>query len=207
MGGTIVVQSKYGEGSKFTAIVDQKIEIEEKYVNIIKEENNNNINVSGRNVLIVDDNVLNLKVASKLLEKYNLNIITVDNGFSCVEKINSFEKIDLILMDDMMPKMSGVETLSELKKIKGFCVPVIALTANAIAGMKEKYINLGFDDYLAKPINRNELENIIYKYLNDNKVSKVVDFGKLPEEVYQIGSKGGLIVHDVKSSNSNIEDI
>ena len=66
----------------------------------------------------------------------------------------------------MMPKMSGVETLKKLKEIDGFNVPVIALTANAIAGMREKYISEGFTDYLAKPINKVELNNIISKYLN-----------------------------------------
>ena len=69
-------------------------------------------------------------------------------------------------MDDMMPKMSGVETLQKLKEIDGFNIPVVALTANAITGMKEKYLADGFTDYLAKPIDKNELNNIISKYLN-----------------------------------------
>ena len=203
MGGTIVVQSKYGEGSKFTAIVDQKIEIEQKQENVVKKVISNNNDVSGRKVLIVDDNALNLKVASKLLEKYNLNIETVDNGFSCIEKIKAEEKFDLILMDDMMPKMSGVETLAELKKINGFCIPVIALTANAISGMREKYIRSGFNDYLAKPINKNELDDIIKNYLSSSYVEKSIDFGELPDEIYQIGNKGGLIVPgSVSYSNS-----
>ena len=65
-----------------------------------------------------------------------------------------------------MPNMSGVETLHKLKEIDGFATPVVALTANAVTGMKEKYLNDGFDDYLAKPINRDELNNIVAKYLN-----------------------------------------
>ena len=205
MGGTIVVQSKYNEGSKFTAIVDQKIEIETKNEKTVEKVISNNIDVSNRNVLLVDDNTLNLKVASKLLEKYHLNIETLDNGFSCIEKIKSGANYDLILMDDMMPKMSGVETLNELKKINGFCTPVVALTANAISGMKEKYISLGFNDYLAKPINKNELETVIYKYLNPSYVEKKVDFGELPEEIYEIGNKGGLIVPGNKDNKTSEE--
>ena len=193
MGGTIVVQSNYGEGSKFTAIVDQKIEISDKKETETVEVMTKNIDISNKKVLLVDDNPLNLKVASKLLEKYNLNIETVDNGFSCIEKVKSGSKYDLILMDDMMPKMSGVETLAELKKITGYCIPTVALTANAIEGMKEKYIKCGFDNYLAKPINKNELEDIIYKYLQESKTDDKVDFGELPSQIYEIGTSGGLI--------------
>ena len=72
---------------------------------------------------------------------------------------------DLILLDDMMPKLSGTETLKELKKDSTFNVKVIALTANAISGMKEKYLNAGFDDYLAKPIDKLELKRVLKTYL------------------------------------------
>ncbi len=204
MGGKIVVQSRYGEGSKFTAIVDQKIEII-KNLNIAPiEVITKSKDVSGKKVLIVDDNTLNLKVASKLLEKYKLNIETVDSGLACIEKINSGSIYDMILMDDMMPKMSGVETLNELKKQSNFTTPVIALTANAISGMKEKYISCGFNDYLAKPINKTELETIVYKYLNTTGSTKTnINFGELPKEVYQIGSKGGLIVPDNPDNKEN----
>lgn len=162
MGGRIVVQSVYGKGSKFTIAIDQKIiatEVEE-----VEEEKE--IDVSGKKVLIVDDNKINLKVASRLLQNYKVITEEVDSGFSCIDKITAGEKYDIILMDDMMPKMSGVETLKKLKEIDGFNIPVIALTANAIAGMKEKYIADGFTDYLAKPIDKGELNNIISKYLN-----------------------------------------
>ena len=204
MGGKIVVQSRYGEGSKFTAIVDQKIEVIKNLNTAPVEVITKSKDVSGKKVLIVDDNTLNLKVASKLLEKYKLNIETVDSGLACIEKINSGSIYDMILMDDMMPKMSGVETLNELKKQSNFTTPVIALTANAISGMKEKYISCGFNDYLAKPINKTELETIVYKYLNTTGSTKTnIDFGALPEEVYQIGSKGGLIVPDNPDNKEN----
>ena len=116
--------------------------------------------------MIVDDNKINLKVAQRLLESFHLDIETVDSGILCIQKVTSGSNYDLILMDDMMPQMSGVETLHKLKENSEFHIPVIALTANAISGMREKYISEGFDDYLAKPIDKAELNKIIIKYLN-----------------------------------------
>lgn len=165
MNGTIVVQSIYGKGSKFTIAIDQRVVHKEVVVEKREEKKVSEVHAEGRKVLIVDDNKINLKVASRLLENYKLDITTVESGALCIEKVNS-DTYDLILMDDMMPNMSGVETLHKLKEIDGFATPVVALTANAVTGMKEKYLNDGFDDYLAKPINRDELNNIVAKYLN-----------------------------------------
>ena len=165
MNGTIVVQSIYGKGSKFTIAIDQRVVHKEVVVEKSEEKKVSEVHAEGRKVLIVDDNKINLKVASRLLENYRLDITTVESGALCIDKVNS-NTYDLILMDDMMPNMSGVETLHKLKEIDGFATPVVALTANAVTGMKEKYLNDGFDDYLAKPINRDELNNIVAKYLN-----------------------------------------
>lgn len=167
MNGKIVVQSVYGKGSKFTVAVDQRI-LNKKLsdIEVLNIDINTNIDFSNKKVLIVDDNKINIKVAERLLKDYNLNIESVFSGFECLDKINSGNTYDLILLDDMMPKKSGVETLKELKKIEGFNIPCIALTANAISGMREKYLSAGFDDYLSKPIDKNELSNILNKYLN-----------------------------------------
>ena len=116
-------------------------------------------------VLVVDDNNLNLKVATKLISKLNLEVITASSGQECINKILNGEKYDIILLDDMMPELSGKDTLLKLRKIEGFNIPVIALTANALSGMREEYIEFGFNDYLAKPIEIKELEKIINKYL------------------------------------------
>lgn len=174
MQGTIVVQSEYGKGSKFTIAIDQRIinKPKEEQVDVIGTSSNKTVNtnavvdVSGKKVLIVDDNKINLKVAERLLEKYNLDITTVDSGMMCIQKVNEPNSYDLVLMDDMMPGMSGVETLHKLKENPNFNIPVVALTANAISGMKEKYLSDGFNDYLAKPIDKNELNNIVVKWLN-----------------------------------------
>ncbi len=159
MHGKIVVQSVYGKGSRFTVAVDQRIVNKEVVQQVeIKEEF---ADLTGKKILVVDDNKLNLKVASKLLEKYHPTISTSDSGFEAIERINNGETYDLILMDDMMPKMSGTETLQKLKQISNFHIPVVALTANAIAGMREKYIQLGFNDYLSKPIEKQELNKVL----------------------------------------------
>ena len=169
MNGKIVVQSVYGKGSRFTVAIDQRI-INKNLEDIEQPKQNiefNNFDYSTKKILIVDDNKINIKVAERLLKDYKVQVESVLNGFECLDKINNGNIYDLILLDDMMPKMSGVETLKELKKIDGFNIPTVALTANAISGMREKYLNEGFDDYLSKPIDKNELSNILNKYLNN----------------------------------------
>lgn len=170
MGGKIVVQSIYGQGSKFTIALDQMIvknptlKLDENNISLVGIEP---FDLTGKKVLVVDDNKLNLKVATKLLEKYKLEIKVETSGFECLDSIKRGEQFDLILIDDMMPKMTGVETLKKLKEIESFNTPVVVLTANAISGMKDKYLNDGFDYYLAKPIEKEELNKVLKKFLND----------------------------------------
>ena len=168
LGGTIVVQSKYGEGSKFTVYLKQQIVSLNEDITKAKETNDNiKIDYSSKKILIVDDNNINIKVAERLLREYKLNVESVISGFECLDKIKKGIKYDLILLDDMMPKMSGVETLHELKKIDDFNTPTIALTANALSGMREKYLEEGFNDYLSKPIEKLELKRVLETYLSD----------------------------------------
>lgn len=167
MNGKIVVQSVFGKGSKFTVSIDQGIvknpTIKVEAINTTHEH----IEVKNKTVLVVDDNKINLKVAERLLQTYGVDVECVESGFICIDNLKSGKKYDLILMDDMMPKMSGVETLQKIKvEIPEFDIPVIALTANALTGMREKYLADGFNDYLAKPINKDELNRVINEYLN-----------------------------------------
>ena len=164
MGGKIVVQSKYGEGSKFTVYLNQRI-VELYGKEEEKKEEGTLASYHGSHVLVVDDNDLNLKIIDKLLKKYNIMTTLVASGKNCLDLINDHEYFDLILMDDMMPEMNGKETFAKLKEIEGFKTPVVALTANALSGMKEQYLKLGFNDYLAKPINKDELDEVLKKYL------------------------------------------
>ena len=178
MGGKIVVHSVYGEGSKFTVALDQKIS-ETKIEKVVEKEEK--LDLTGKRILIVDDNKLNLKVASKIISRYNPIIETSESGMECLEKVKNGYKYDIILMDDMMPRMSGPETLQRLKQIENFNIPVIALTANALTGMEEKYLNEGFDGYLAKPIEKDKLHNVLSKFLKDKSNIKVEEVNVKPE--------------------------
>ncbi len=167
MNGKIVVNSVYNEGSEFKVAIDQRTSLtkieEEK-----EETDDGDIDLTNKRILVVDDNKLNLKVIQKLLVKYNPTITTAESGIECLNLITNGNKYDLILLDDMMPKMRGTETLIRLKKIEGFNIPTIALTANAINGMKEQYLKDGFDDYLSKPIEKLELLHILKKYISNS---------------------------------------
>ena len=163
MGGKIIVHSTYGEGSKFTILISQKISTED--LDTEKKVDTSVNDFEGKKVLVVDDNRLNLRVVDKLLKSYKLNVTLIESGFECVNKIENNESYDLIFMDIMMPKMSGVETLKKLKSISRFNIPVVALTADAMEGKANKYIEVGFNDYLSKPIDKEELKRVLNKFL------------------------------------------
>ena len=205
MGGKIVVQSEYGQGSKFTIYLKQKIvklEEAEEARQIVEEEEQ--LEFPGKKVLVVDDNKLNLKLADKLLKKYALSTVLIDNGFDTIDNIKAGNKYDLILLDDMMPKMRGMEVLAKLKEIEGFNIPTIALTANALAGMKEVYLNAGFNGYLAKPIDKNELVDVLKKYLSNGEVTKEKNTDELVQsEVNKVIEENKKeIEQEIKKSNN-----
>ncbi len=165
MGGKIVVQSEYGKGSKFTVAIDQKIvdvpsKEETDVLPLLKYE------FPGKKVLVVDDNKLNLKVAERVLEPFKVTVVTAGSGDEGIAKIIEDNSYDLVLMDDMMPGKTGTDTLKEIREyLEDYKTPTVALTANAINGMREKYLSAGFDEYLAKPIEKPELEKILNKFL------------------------------------------
>jgi len=188
MDGKIVVQSVYGQGSRFTVAIDQKIDSsKENYKKeIITEEVNKKIqppaekvikkeintssiiykaDYSTKKVLLIDDNKLNLKIAAKVLKEYNIQISEGYSGPECLSILSKGDKFDLLICDDMMPVMSGTKVMQELKSL-GNPIPIVVLTANVMAGQKENYLKLGFDDYLGKPINREELDRVLDKFLN-----------------------------------------
>jgi CheY-like chemotaxis protein len=117
----------------------------------------------GKKVLIVDDNLLNIKVAKRALAAFNFQLDEATDGQKCLDKIINGNEYDLILMDIMMPNMSGETALRKLKENPNFNIPVIALTADAINGAKEKYIKEGFVDYIAKPFSRIQIEEKLDK--------------------------------------------
>ncbi|MDD2494646.1 MAG: ATP-binding protein [Tissierellia bacterium] len=175
MSGHITVQSVYGSGSKFTITLNQRIinGIEtqknvdipnQRNINIEEQNTINLLDFSGKKIFLIDDNILNLKVATRLLQKYNCEMEKASSGYECISKINAGEKFDLLLLDEMMPNMSGTETMKKLKE-NGYKVPIVVLTADVETNSKEKYISSGFDDYLGKPINLQELERVLIKFL------------------------------------------
>lgn len=199
MGGKVVVQSDYGEGSTFTIYLKQ--EIRNGLYENKKNEEIEKTTYDNCKVLVVDDNKLNLKVATKLLSGYKLNITCIDNGFECLDRIKNNEKYDIIFMDIMMPKMGGVETLKKLKELEEFDIPVIALTADAISGKSEKYIHVGFSGYLSKPIDRVELSNTLHNILSKKIEKDEVDVEQVIEE------KGGNMEKDVQYLKDNGIDV
>lgn len=184
MGGKIIVQSVYGSGSKFTIYLQQRI-INKPTLTPKLKQMDDNLSFEGKRILVVDDNILNVKVVETVLKKYKPTIDYCESGRECVDKIKSGEQYDLILLDDMMPKLTGTETLPLLREIPEFKTKVVVLTANAITGSKEKYIEIGFDDYLSKPIEKPELQRVLKKFLN-NDYEVTSAFDPIPEELYNI---------------------
>lgn len=130
---------------------------------------NNNIeykDFSNKKVIIIDDDLMNANIAAKLLEPYNIKAEKIYSGEELLEKINSGNTYDLIILDDMMPQMSGTETMKKLKSNLNFTTPIVVLTGNTIDGAKEQYLKDGFDDFMAKPINRTLYNEMLQKYLS-----------------------------------------
>ena len=169
--GKIEFANKKGEGTKYFVTLKQKINNNNPVGDLYLEDHKNkelfHIDCTGKKVLIVDDNNLNIKLGSKLLQAYNFDIDSATSGKECIEKVEK-NKYDIMFLDHMMPEMDGIVTLKELKKISSNIPPVIALTANSYTGIKEKYIEEGFNDFLAKPISVKELNRIIYEVFKDN---------------------------------------
>lgn len=170
MGGKISFESVYQQGTTFTVVLEQEIVNKEKIKDFSaykakKKTVDKYFDGSKFEILLVDDNALNLKVAEKLLKKYNLNVTSVSSGLECLNYTKN-KKYDLIFLDHMMPEMDGIHTLYNLKKrVTGFDTPVVVLTANAIEGSKKMYLAEGFCDYLSKPINQVELDRILREQL------------------------------------------
>ena len=169
MGGKIVVQSIYGKGSIFTISLDQRMLTNEELTKVMKEKETEEktdeiIDASGKNILVVDDNMLNLKVAERLLKAYKCNITLVSSGSECLDKVSN-NKYDLILLDEVMDPLDGVTIMKKFKDIRNFKTNVILLTRNNEYEYNEEYLKYGFSGYLLKPISKDKLFEIIDKYL------------------------------------------
>ena len=179
MGSTLEVQSEYGKGSDFFFRVEQEIMDERPIGKINPYELHSEAAAAAvtftapeAEILVVDDNRMNLDVFRALLKKTRVRVMTATSGKECLRQIQK-QEFDIIFLDHMMPEMDGVETLKQLKALKDNLskdTPVIALTANAVAGAKEEYIAQGFADYLSKPVQGSTLEKMVRAYLPEKLV-------------------------------------
>ena len=182
MNSKLEVQSVYGEGSTFSFVIEQTVIDGEPMgsyrlavTDSKSDENVMQLSAPEASVLVVDDNAMNLKVAASLMQLFGIAADTADSGEAALSRLSE-KRYDIVFLDHMMPKMDGIETLAEIRK-RGLAdkdTSVIALTANAIVGAKEKYLEAGFDGYLTKPIECRELEEMLISLLPEEKKRFVV---------------------------------
>ena len=204
MGGKINVQSQFGKGSMFIVQIPQKIsqmvnpnqtvqiniapikqameqpvieqpKTESVVEHVVEKSVTSTPNSYGnKKILIVDDNKLNIKVARRALQDFNFEIEECYDGQECLDKINVGNEYDLILMDIMMPNMSGETAIAKLKENPNFNIPTIALTADAVSGAREKYISEGFVEYIAKPFNKDQIKEKLDIVFMNNKEPETI---------------------------------
>lgn len=182
MGGQIRVESEYGKGSCFTFDIRQKVidgapceYSKSKKITEVKQFTVT-FTTSGAKVLVVDDNKVNLRVASGLLKKFGIVPDLVDNGRDCVEMIRRNAQYDLIFMDHMMPEMDGIEATGLIRAIgTGYTdgLPIVALSANAVQGMEDEFLVGGMNDFLPKPIDLQKLAEILLKWLPPERIQSL----------------------------------
>lgn len=177
MSGTITARSVLGSGSTFTVELPQKVVdstpcggVNLNYSAGAEHEYHHSFEAPEAKILAVDDLPVNLLVIANLLKETRIKIDTAGSGRECMDKCSQ-QKYDLILMDHMMPEMDGVLTFEKLhgdKSSPNFETPVIMLTANALAGMREQYMDVGFADYVSKPVRGAKLEEAIRRNLPES---------------------------------------
>lgn len=170
LNGQISFKSEYGVGTTFVVKMNNHIIDYRKSGDILKQKEESSyketkIDCTGKRILVVDDNQLNLKVAHRLLSSYNFDVTLVGSGAECLEKLKKKEKFDLILLDHMMPNLNGIETIRIIKKMTDYDIPpIIAVTANVVTELKDMYLKEGFAGWLSKPIDAKKLNSLINYY-------------------------------------------
>ncbi len=171
MNANVRVESVYGAGTVFYLDIPQKI-VGERLISADKKDDVSDdvigfIDCSKYKVLICDDDILDIKVTKKLLEKYKFQITTISSTMECIDRIKGEEVYDMLFLDHKMPDIDGIQTMKILKSLDEYNIPkIVALTANAVTGAREFYLREGFDDYLSKPIDIHELDKIIKRNFN-----------------------------------------
>lgn len=181
LGGSINIVSEYNKGTSVMLEFPQDIESDElignNWKNRKKKQDEGKYQVSfvapSARILAVDDNSTNLLIIKQYLKRTDVRLDMCNNGKEAVEMCNEKE-YDIILLDHMMPVMDGIEAINIIRNNKDNAnsdIPIIALTANAISGSREFYLDNGFDDYLTKPVNSKNFEDMIKKYLPEDKIT------------------------------------
>ena len=167
MGGAVDFRNETGKGTRYIISLDQEVVDDMKigtiFIESVGSSTDEVLDLTGLSALVVDDNNVNIKLATRLLKQFNLDITTASNGQECVD-IAKDQTFDIIFLDHMMPGMNGVDAVHVLRD-NGAEMPIIALTANSYSGSREKYIEEGFTDYLPKPFQYKELNKILKKYM------------------------------------------
>jgi len=176
LGGEIKIESEENKGSKFY------FSLEFEKCDKVEQKSYENISVKGK-ILVAEDNIVNQELIGMLLDtKGNLEVDIANNGKEAVDKYKQ-KKYDLVLMDIFMPVMKGVEATNEILKYEKennlTHTPIVALTANALRGDKEKFLAQGFDDYISKPINNEKLDEVLKRYLKKFDI----DFSKIDNKL------------------------
>lgn len=172
MEGSIEVESTYGKGTTFTITIPQKITdtrpvSETPEIPQTEQKMTDLFTAPGVKVLIVDDNVINRKVARGFLKKYAFDLTEAESGPEAIELVRSV-RYDIIFMDHMMPGMDGIEATEIIRRDcgeNGTAPVMIALTANAMEGMREHFLECGFQDFIAKPLDRKELNRLLQRWV------------------------------------------
>lgn len=184
MNGSISFESKYGKGTNFLCSIKQKIintsPLSLDFINQMERNSSKILTSPTAKVLIVDDSKVNLSVATNILKRFDIDANTANNGFDAIRMVEE-EHFDLVFMDHMMPDIDGVETTERIREHKGQyfkSLPIVALTANATDEARHMFMEHGFTDYMSKPIDKDVINDILYKWLPKNKIATKEDTSK-----------------------------
>ncbi|MDR0784565.1 MAG: response regulator [Treponema sp.] len=197
MGGFIEVKSEYEKGSRFTAFIPLVVGESENVASDIQSHRRRVMAKKGTSVLVVDDMPVNLTVALGFLSLHGIEADTATGGLEAVRKVKEKTKngrgYDIVFIDHMMPEVDGVEAVKMIRLLGDEActdreryifreTPIIALTANAVSGIKETFIQAGMQDFISKPIDDRQLESILLRWLPRDKIIDLDDAVPAPEE-------------------------
>ena len=223
MNGEITAESEPGKGTTFTVRIPQT-QVGAGTLGKDVVENLRHFRESGNaqmkrvqisrepmpygRVLIVDDVETNIYVAKGLLSPYKLETDSAESGFEAIEKIKKGYKYDIVFMDHMMPKMDGIEATKIIREM-GYDQPIVALTANAVSGQSDVFLGNGFDEFISKPIDVRQLNNILNKFIRDKQSPKVLEAarrGAVAEADQTSGREAAALLADPKFAEAFVRD-